>query len=144
MSFHCTHTTPAYIQRQPSTVTVPLQTPPRGLQHPCPSRAPLPHPLIIIILSSPPPPHPQGAWPTTATLLHSYSNLLSLKLSGPGHGKPVARRQTDRARPLSPAARRLISNSRVTLSAPGISRVPTASRPKSRDRTGQDILESRA
>jgi hypothetical protein len=54
--------------------------------------APLPHPLIIII-PGPPPPHPRGAWPTTATLLHSLCDLLSLKLSASGQaGQLLAQR----------------------------------------------------
>jgi hypothetical protein len=61
---------PAYILGLPSASTVPSQTPPRCLKPPLPP----PHPLIIIILRSPPP-HPQGAWPTTATLLQSSSDL---------------------------------------------------------------------
>lgn len=43
---------------------------------------PPPHPLIIIILRSPPP-HPQGAWPTTATLLQSsYDHRFKVGCSG--------------------------------------------------------------
>jgi hypothetical protein len=61
---------PAYILGLPSASTVPSQTPPRCLKPPRPP----PHPLILIILRSPPP-HPQGAWPTTATLLQSSSDL---------------------------------------------------------------------
>lgn len=61
---------PAYILGLPSASTVPSQTPPRCLKPPLPP----PHPLIIIILRSPPP-HPQGAWPTTATLLQSSCDL---------------------------------------------------------------------
>jgi hypothetical protein len=45
---------------------------------------PLPHPLKNIFLRSPPPP-PHGPWPTTATLHQYYCDLLSLKLSAPGH-----------------------------------------------------------